>query len=206
MCLRWHLTAELGRTIFLFPAVQEHGRASHCPIPVLGLCPSPSSPCIPHLVLSADSSFDGYGPQELPSLLDGPPSLLLSRFLPSLSKSMTFEGHVKDFFHSPAWPAWPVGLFQLILTLLELCLDAVTCLVPLPCSLPVSPVPGPDPQPDFMKQMSQFCVHFTGLYCWGKCICRYLGKSREMFFKTWPNTSPWACSWLKSVAMRLKWC
>lgn len=40
-------------------------------------------------------------------------------------------------------------------------------------------------------------VHFTWLYP---------GKSREMFFKTRPNTSPWAYSWLKSVAMRLKWC
>lgn len=60
--------------------------------------PQSLQPCIPEFSLSANSSFNHCCPQELHSLLDGPSSLFLSRFLPSLSSIMTFEGHVKMFF------------------------------------------------------------------------------------------------------------
>lgn len=65
----------------------QYSCASHCPIAVLEL-----QPWIPDLSLSAKSSFNYYSPLELRSLLDGPSSLLLSRFLPSLSSSRTLEG------------------------------------------------------------------------------------------------------------------
>lgn len=328
MCLRWQLAAELSRTIFLFSVVPEHGCASHCPIPVLGFHPSPFNPAfltshsllIHLLIITVLRNFSLFWMVH--------PHYCCPRFFLLFLKPWLLKPH-KDFFHHLAsMTHWSLPVHP---DFARACLDAVTCLVSPPCSVPASPwfhsshsflfwrtraapifpflilasaalVPrsfapvlvwwppstawfqriqthlsctssptgpgalktplgqnprthcsstwgfqSPFPSPWLFlspkavtavslcqghsvphvpscgatqtplfhwshslsarsKCHTRFYVHFTWLYCWGKCICRYPGKSREMFFKTWPNTSPWAYSWLKSVAMRLKWC
>lgn len=180
--------------------------------------PQPLQPCTPHFSLSANSSFNCYSPQELHSLLDGPSSLLLSRFLPSLSRIITFGDHERHFSSSCLAT---VGLFQFILTLLglvwmlspwfhsshSLLFWRTLVLFPYFCCsalVPHSFAPGLVwwPSREFSQTSAAPPVPLEQEHSWD----RTPEKSSEMFSKTWPNTSPWACSWLKSVTVRLKWC
>lgn len=147
MCLRWHLTAELSRTIFLFSAVQEH---SHCPIPVLRLHPSPafltSHSLLIHLfiiIVSGASFSSGWS---------------ILTIVVQIS-SFSFQKHdiwrpCKDFFHHP------VGLSQFLLTLLEL----VWMLSPVWCHHPALCLHHADfiPATHFSFEEHLCCSHISG--------------------------------------------
>lgn len=115
-CLRWHLTAVLNNSVFLFSVIRAGAR------PCQPASPSPSCSwktsgfyphfltdghshfCIPDLVLSATASFAfaGYSPQELPSQQ----SVLITDILVQVcsfsflkgSESTTYEGCTKGLF------------------------------------------------------------------------------------------------------------
>lgn len=115
--------------------------------------PQPLQPCTPHFSLSANSSFNCYSPQELHSLLDGPSSLL-SRFLPSLSRIITFEGHLKTFFIILLGQCWSFPVYP---DFAGACLDVVTLISFQPLT---SLVKNTCPVPIFLLLCScpsQFC-------------------------------------------------
>ena len=179
-CLRWHLTAVLTNVTFLclLWEVLEDGRASqlarHRPAAGRPRASTPALPtdrhsdcCIPDLALSANASFAfaGWSPQELPSLLHGPSSLLasFSGFVPALSLKTLRAPCLKTVWRACSWscsagmvhwssPVHPDGA--------RAWLDAVTCVVSLSLSAYVT------------SARSWFHSSYSFIF-WRMLVCRF---------------------------------